>query len=142
MSSSKRRRLFIAIVLLASFALGLAIPSVPALARPLPQDPPPQDTAEDLAEFLTWLLTGAGALFLGAGIAFFAEHIPAFQRVSTDYKFPVIVAATIVLSVIIQIIVTIVPPDVFAAIQPYWRTAIVVLFALVSSQTIHKRFLT
>jgi hypothetical protein len=137
--SRRRRRLrraIIALVLFLSFSVGLI---VPVLARPLPQGLPPQETAEDLVEFLNWLLTGAGALALGAALSFIAEKIPAFQRVPKNWKFPVVVAATIALSLIVQIVVTLVPPAVFAVAQPYWRTAVVALFALVSSQVTHAR---
>jgi hypothetical protein len=133
----RRRKLIISVVILLSITAGYALP---ALAQGA--EPPPQETAEELVDFLNWLLTGAGALFLGAGIAFFAEHLPVFQRIKTEYKFPVVVAATITLSIVLQGIVTLTPPAVFAAVQPYWRTAVVAFFALVASQITHKRHLS
>jgi hypothetical protein len=136
MSIRRLRRAIIALVLFFAFLVGLA---VPVLAHPLPQEAPPQDTAEDLVEFLNWLLTGAGALALGAALSFIAEKIPAFQRIPKNWKFPVVVAATIALSLIVQVAVTLVPPAVFAAVQPFWRTAVIALFALVSSQVTHAR---
>jgi hypothetical protein len=136
---NRPRHSFVALTLFLSLVAGATIP---VLARPLPQEAPPQDTAEDLVEFLNWLLTGAGALAMGAALSFVAEKLAAFQRVPTTWKFPVIITATIILSLIIQLVTTLTPPAVFAVVQPYWRTAVVALFALVSSQTTYRRYLS
>jgi len=114
----------------------ITILATPALAQEL--NPPPE-ISTDLAAFLSWLLTASGALFLGAGISFLAEKIPAFQRIPKSYKFPTIIAATMASSLIAQVLTVITPPHMITAIQPYWRTAVMALLALVSSQVTHQK---
>lgn len=121
--------------LLLAILIGILVPC--ALAQ---EATPSPETAMDLAAFLSWLLTAGGALFLGAGISFVAEKLPAFQRIPTEYKFPTVTAATIISALIIRVAVVITPPHIITAIQPYWQTAIVALLALIGSQVTHKKF--
>lgn len=88
-----------------------------------------------LVEVITMLAKGLGA---GAILAFLFEHFKFFQKLTKDAKWWLIFVVTIGLPGLAQLALTFVPPEAWAALQPYWVSLALGFLAWLGSQVAHK----
>jgi hypothetical protein len=130
-----RKRLAILIILALVIFAGCA---APAGASDSPIDPPapPENGAQvpTILETLALLTQGAG---VGLVLAFLAEKWPWFQRLPSDQKGWWIFGLSVGLPFLAQLLLTIVPLDVWAAIEPFWNAVATGFVGWAGSQAVY-----
>lgn len=88
----------------------------------------------DLTQFLTWLITSAGA---SAVASFLLERWPAFQRQPSDSKPWIVYIASVALALTAYAVQTYVPAAVLAQLQPVFVIIAGLTVPFVASQFAH-----
>ena len=87
-----------------------------------------------ITEVLSLLAQGIGA---GAVLAFLAEKSTWFQKLSSDVKNWLIFGLSVGLPLVAQLLLSLVPPDVWTAIQPYWAAIAAGFVGWAGSQAVY-----
>jgi hypothetical protein len=90
---------------------------------------------ESFVEILTLLAKGVG---VGAVIAFLFEKLGWFQELTSQGRFWLIFALSLGLPLAAQLLLQFVPPEAWAAVEPYWQSLALGFLAWAGSQLAHK----
>ena len=90
---------------------------------------------ENLVAFITWIVYSGGALLIASWIL---DKIPAFVALAEATKKLINQALSVVLAVGFYAVLKYVPPDVFAAIDPWFKIIVGVLVAYAGQQVVHR----
>jgi len=92
---------------------------------------------DSMFDTLALLAQGAG---VGAVIAFLFEHVGWFQSLPSNVKWWGILGMSIVFPLLAQIAVQLIPPDVWAMLEPYWQALAAGFLVWAGSQGTHVLF--
>jgi len=113
--------------------LVLILISIPAVALAQETDVT-GDEVPTLVEVLTMLAGGGG---LGAIVSFLAEQSKLFQGLAAAQKKATVLAINLGLPILATALLQFVPPDLWAAIDPYWKALAVGFTGWVTSQGVY-----
>lgn len=98
------------------------------------EGPQPAAGVQPLVQILALLASGGG---VGLVLAFLAERWPGFQALKPEVKFWVIFGVSIGLPLGAKLLLSAVPADVWAQIDPWWQVLAVSLVGWASSQGVY-----
>ncbi len=124
--------LSIALISLAALLLVSVVAAAPAAQAAEPPAPPQLST---LVGFLQML---AGGSIVGAAIAFLFERFQWFQNLTGNARFWTILVLSVGLPVVAQVLLQLVPADVWVKLEPYWHALLIGLTGWVGSQLAHR----
>ena len=122
----------IIVTLVLALAVGIGIAMAAPLIGPSAQDAPQVPT---LIEVLTMLASGAG---VGVVLAFLFERVEWFQRLPTDVKWWTVLGLSLGLPILATALLQFVPPNIWAAIEPYWKALATGFLIWAGSQVAHR----
>lgn len=88
-----------------------------------------------LTEFLTWLVSSAGA---STALSFIAERLPAFQKLPASAKGYTMLVGSLVIAGLAYAVLHFTPPDMLAQLVPWFQIAYGVVGAWIANQLAHK----
>lgn len=88
-----------------------------------------------IQDFLVWLASAGGAT---ATLAFIAERVPAFQKLTPDQKWYVHLAGSLVIALAAYAVLTYFPANTLVLLAPWFQIVYGVVFAWLANQVAHK----
>jgi hypothetical protein len=118
-------------------------PTVEPTVEPTPPAPGPEvpelREPTDLLAVLGWLAAGGA----GPALAFFLAKQAWFQRIeNSDVKLGIVLGCIVAVPLLAKLAIDLLPPELWAVMQPYWAVAIgALLIGWPVSQIVYERYL-
>jgi hypothetical protein len=117
---------------------------VPPTVEPTPPAPPGPEPPEledptDILVVLGWLAAGGA----GPAVAFFLATQAWFNKLKNDdLKVAIVMSCIVFIPLVAKVLIDLVPPEVWAVIQPYWSVGVgALLIGWPLSQVIYERYI-
>lgn len=142
MSRKGLSRVVVVLGVVLAVAFGVMVPlamaKVPDMATtfdsPVEPDPPAEEDVPTLIEVLGLLAQGVG---VGSILAFLFEKMSWFQNLGASAKWWLALLVSLGLPLVAQVLLQFVPADVWAAIEPYWRSLALGFLTWSGGQIVH-----
>lgn len=128
----------VGLLVVALLMLVLVLPAVAHQPRPFDSPIPPPGGGEpplpnvpSLVQVVEMLAVGLGG---GAILSFLFEHFTWFGNLPSSAKFWLVFGVTVGLPLLARVLLQVIPADVWAVLEPYWRALALGFLAWLASQ--------